>query len=246
MTIDICLSPALFQFHKVGQETVVVVVDIFRASTTICAAFAAGATAIIPIASIDEALAMKQQGYLVGAERSVARCDFADFGNSPFEYGREQVEGQTLAFTSTNGTQAIAVAASLDSLVIGAFSNITAVADYCINKELDVLIVCAGWNNRVNLEDSLFGGALAELLVETSLFTAKSDSIQMALSLWKEAKPNLQLFLSKSEHVQRLLLHGLEKDIAYCLTMDTVNVLPMFNKKKKCLFDVAPQNLGAI
>lgn len=237
MNIDICLSPALFQFHEVQQDTLVVVVDIFRASTTICAAFSAGVATIIPLASIEEAEALKKSGYLVGAERNVAKCDFADFGNSPFEYSRDKVEGQTLAFTSTNGTRAIEVAAGVDTLVIGAFSNISIVADFCIKKEQDVLVVCAGWNNRMNLEDTLFGGALADLLLHSGHFTAKSDSMQMALSMWKEANTNVQHYLSKSEHIQRLLLHGLEKDINFCLTMNTTPVLPIYDKKSKTLFN---------
>jgi 2-phosphosulfolactate phosphatase len=235
MKIDLCLSPALFQFHDVQKDTLVVVVDIFRASSTICAAFAAGAAAIIPIASIEEAEEMKRNGYLVGAERNVARCDFADFGNSPFEYSREKVEGQTLAFTSTNGTQAIEVAAKVDTLIIGAFSNINTVADYCIQKGQNVVVVCAGWNNRMNLEDSLFGGALAELLIESGEFSIGSDAMSMGLSLWKEGKTDLTSYLSKSEHIQRLLTHNLEKDIHFCLIMNTVQLLPIYDKTSKRL-----------
>lgn len=237
MKIDLCLSPALFKFHNVQPETLVVVVDIFRATSTICSAFSAGATAIIPLASIEEAEAMKQYGYLVGAERNVAKCDFADFGNSPFEYSRDKVEGQTIAFTSTNGTKAIEVAEVVDTLLIGAFSNISTVADFCLKKKQDVLVVCAGWHNKMNLEDSLFGGALAERLLDSGEFSANSDTVEMSLALWKSAKSDLKLYLSKSEHVQRLLSHGLEKDITYCLAMDTVQVLPMYDKKSKSLLN---------
>ena len=236
MKIDLCLSPALFQFHEVQRETLVVVVDVFRATSTICTAFSAGAAAIIPIASMEEAQTMKLQGYLVGAERNVVRCDFADFGNSPFEYSRDRVEGHSIAFTSTNGTQAIAVAADVDVLVIGAFSNLSAVADFCLKEGRDVLVVCAGWNNRMNLEDSLFGGALTEKLLQSGTFTVGSDAMAMALSLWKEGKADLASYLSKSEHIQRLRSHGLERDIAYCLTMDTVQVLPRFDKRSKTIF----------
>jgi 2-phosphosulfolactate phosphatase len=235
MNIDLCLSPALFKYHDVEKETVVVVVDIFRATTTICKAFSEGAAAIIPLSSIEEAESMKQYGYLVGAERNVAKCAFADFGNSPFEYSRDKIEGNTIAFTSTNGTKAIEVSENVDTLLIGAFSNISTVADFCLKKELDVLIVCAGWHNRMNLEDSLFGGALAERLLDSGKYAANSDSIEMSLALWKAAESDLQLYLSKSEHVQRLLAHGLDKDISYCLALDTVSVLPIYNKKSKSL-----------
>jgi 2-phosphosulfolactate phosphatase len=237
MNIDLCLSPALFKFHEPKLETVVVVVDIFRATSTICKAFSEGAAAIIPLASIEEAEAMKQYGYLVGAERNVAKCDFADFGNSPFEYARDKVEGNTIAFTSTNGTKAIEVAEAVDTLIIGAFSNISTVAEYCLKMEQDVLIVCAGWHNKMNLEDSLFGGALAERLLNSGEFSANSDTVEMSLALWEAAKMDLQLFLSKSEHVKRLHSHGLENDITYCLALDTVCVLPIYDKKTKSLLN---------
>jgi 2-phosphosulfolactate phosphatase len=109
------------------------------------------------------------------------------------------------------------------------------VADFCLKKELNVLIVCAGWHNRMNLEDSLFGGALAERLLDSGKYAANSDSIEMSLALWKAAQSDLQLYLSKSEHVKRLLAHGLDKDISYCLALDTVSVLPIYNKKSKSL-----------
>jgi len=98
MILNICLSPALYPFYKKENDTVIVV-DIFRACTTICTAFANGASAIIPVADIEEAKRYKSQGYPVGAERNTQKCDFADFGNSPFDYTREKVEGKEIVFT---------------------------------------------------------------------------------------------------------------------------------------------------
>ncbi|MDR2956036.1 MAG: 2-phosphosulfolactate phosphatase, partial [Prevotella sp.] len=108
MKVEICFSPALYPYYSdKNSEKTVVVVDIFRATTTMCAALKNGTRAIIPVASIEEAKEYKEKGYLVGAERNVKRCDFADFGNSPFDYTPNKVNGKEVVFTTTNGTQAI-------------------------------------------------------------------------------------------------------------------------------------------
>ena len=133
MILDICLSPALYPFYKKENDTVIVV-DIFRACTTICAAFANGASAIIPVADIEEAKQYKLRGYPVGAERNTRKCDFADFGNSPFDYTQEKVKGKEIVFTTTNGTNAIEQSRGCKTLLIGAFSNINALAKMHRNR----------------------------------------------------------------------------------------------------------------
>jgi len=235
MKIDICFSPALFPFYNIKKETVVVIVDVFRASTTMCAAFSAGANSIIPVASTQEAEMLKFKGFLVGAERNTEKCDFADFGNSPFDYTPDRVRNRDIAFTTTNGTQAIEAALGVSDLIIGSFSNIGKVTDYCCTNSKDVLVLCAGWNNRFNVEDSLFGGALAERILDSGKFTATSDSVMVALSMWNEARPDLKAYLNKSEHFQRLITHKLYADIDFCLSTDTTDVLPVYDKETKRL-----------
>lgn len=232
MKIDICFSPALYPYYE-NKDAIVVVVDIFRASTTMCAALNNGAECIIPVAGIDEAEAYKAKGYLVGAERNVKRCDFADFGNSPFDYTSEKVRGKEVVFTTTNGTQAIEKAAGCFCLVIGAFSNISAVADFCISQKKDVIVLCAGWNNRFNIEDTLFGGALAERLIDKGGYISASDAVQTGLSMWEEAKADIKKYIDKTEHIKRLEAHHLEKDAEYCLVEDTVHIVPVYSKDTK-------------
>lgn len=234
MTVEICVSPALYPFYADSYDKVVIVVDIFRASTTMCNALKNGAKSIIPVASIDEAQAYKQKGYLVGAERNVKRCDFADFGNSPLDYTPEKVKDQDIVFTTTNGTQAIEKAAGCDCLLIGAFSNIQKIADFCLSLKKDVIVLCAGWNNRFNIEDTLFGGALAELLSEKD-YASSSDATTVALDMWKQAKPDIKKYIAKSEHIKRLEANGLLKDAAYCLELNTANIVPMYDKETKRL-----------
>ncbi|OJU54646.1 MAG: 2-phosphosulfolactate phosphatase [Bacteroidales bacterium 45-6] len=236
MKVDVCFSPALYPYYHVDNDnTIVVVVDIFRATTTMCAAFKNGVKSVIPVASIEEAEAYKAKGYLVGAERNVKRCDFADFGNSPFDYTAEKVAGKEIVFTTTNGTQAIETAAGCYRLAIGAFSNISALAEYCNQQGKDVMILCSGWNNRFNMEDSLFAGALAFLLNEKGVELA-SDAAKVACDMWMQAKPNIRAYIDRTEHIRRLTSNHLADSVEYCLAFDTVSLVPIYDKEKKAIY----------
>lgn len=234
MIIDLCPSPALYPYYKSDNDTVIVA-DIFRASATICAIFNNGATAIIPVSNTDEAKEYKLKGYLVGAERRTKKCDFADFGNSPFDYPREKVEGKEVVFTTTNGTVAIEAAKESGELLIGTFPNIDAIAERCINRGERVVVMCAGWNNRINIEDTLFGGALAEKLMEKTKLTFETDSVRMAYELWIRVKDNIINYIKKSDHFQRLVDNDALTDVAFCLSPNSVDVVPVYDKTEKKL-----------
>ena len=233
MKVDVCFSPVLYRYYIESNDITVVVVDIFRATTTICAALNNGAQSVIPVATIEEAKAYKAKGYLVGAERNVKRCDFADFGNSPFDYTPEAIRGKEIVFTTTNGTMAINEAADCDCLAIGAFSNLRVLTDFCVAREKDVVVLCAGWNNKFNIEDTLFGGALAESLIEAGGYSPVSDAAKVALSMWEEAHTNIRQYINRSEHIKRLEANNLEDSVNYCLTKDTVNIVPVYDKVVK-------------
>lgn len=230
MKVDVCFSPALYPYYSESNDKIVVIVDIFRATTTMCAALNNGAKAIISVASIEEAQTYKTQGYLVGAERNVKRCDFADFGNSPFEYTKDKVLGKEVVFTTTNGTQAINVAKESDFLIIGAFSNIDVVTQFCCDKQKDVLILCAGWNNRFNIEDTLFAGALASKLLKKG-YKSASDATQVSLDMWEKAQIDMEDYITKTEHIKRLIANNLQDSVGYCLTENTVDIVPVYNKE---------------
>ncbi|HHV85389.1 MAG TPA: 2-phosphosulfolactate phosphatase [Petrimonas sp.] len=234
MAVDICLSPALYPFYQ-KENDVVVVVDIFRATTTMCAAFNNGAAAIIPIADIELARKYKSEGFLVGAERKTRRVEFADFGNSPFEYSQEKVSGREIVFTTTNGTRAIDAAKDCGRLLIGAFSNIDMLTDKCLQWGERIIILCAGWNNKVNIEDTLFGGAFVEKLSEKAEVALESDAVRIALGLWESAKDSPLDYLKNSDHYRRLIANGVESDAAYCLRQNTVSVVPYYDREIKKL-----------
>lgn len=231
--VSVCFSPALYPFYA-EQDTIVVIVDIFRATTSICSAFYNGAKSVRTVASVQEAKILKSQGYLVAAERNVKKCDFADFGNSPFDFTAEKVADKKIIFTTTNGTQAVEIALDADEIIIGAFSNIESLFYYCLNSKKNVLILCSGWNNRFCIEDTLFAAALTEKLLATNQFEYKSDAVKVTLDLWSVAKKNLKTYICDSEHYGRLKNNGLENSVDYCLTENTTPLVPKFDKNLNC------------
>jgi len=233
MTIDVCLSPTLYpRYHN--ADAVTVITDVFRATSTIAAALGNGARSIVPVASTDEAKDYKSKGWLVGAERNVQRCAFADFGNSPFDYTAEKVAGRDIVFTTTNGTKAIHSAANAYCIFTGAFTNLAAVAAACRRERRDVVVLCSGWEDKINVEDTLFGGALAEMLLDAG-YTAVGDSANIALTLWKTAKNDLRAVLERTEHYQRLKINGLLRDFEYCISLNQSDIVPFYDAERGCL-----------
>ena len=225
MKIDVCFSPALYPVYH-NPEAVVVVVDIFRATTTMAAAFSNGVRSIRPVATVEEAQDYKVKGWLVGAERNVKRCPFADFGNSPFDYTPEKVSGKDVVFTTTNGTRAITIAKSAYRVITGAFINLQAVADYCLLHRHDVVVLCSGWQDKINIEDTLFGGALTDVLLQTGLYETAGDAAVIAKDMWEAHKDNLIAFLDPTEHMARLRANHLEDAVPYCLSLSQTGKVP--------------------
>lgn len=233
MNINVCFSPVLYPYYVDSDDTIVVVVDVFRATTTMCVALSNGASSIMPVATVEEAKDYKSKGYLVGGERNVVKFEFGDFGNSPSEYTPDKVKGKDIVISTTNGTHAIDMADNSSCLVIGAFSNLSTVADFCLSQKKNVLVLCAGWQDKFNLEDTLFGGALIEMLVEKGDYNANFDAANVALSMWKEAKKDMSKYISKGEHMKRLEAHNLLDVATFCLEPDTTKVLPIYDKGTK-------------
>lgn len=225
MKIDVCFSPALYPVYH-DPEAIVVVVDVFRATTTMAAAFQNGVSSIRPVASVEEAMEYKRKGWLVGAERNVKRCDFADFGNSPFDYTPEKVIGRDVIFTTTNGTKAITIAKSAYRVITGAFINLQAVADFCRKHERDVIVLCSGWQDKVNIEDTLFGGALVDVLVSTGEYEPATDAAIIARDMWMNNRDNLLTYIDPTDHMARLKANHLEDSVPYCLTLNSAAVVP--------------------
>lgn len=224
--LETCFSPALFEPER-HAGSIVVVIDILRATSAICTAFQNGAESVIPVATIEEAKEYKKKGYLVAAERDGYVLDFADFGNSPFNFTPEKVTGRTIVYSTTNGTGIIKIASSAGYIVIGSFLNISALTDWILTQERNVILFCSGWKNRFNLEDTICAGAIAERLMATSLYSTICDSTHAALDLWSLAKKDIPHYIEKVAQRSRLRDKKLDDCIPFCLTMDFTGKIPL-------------------
>ena len=228
-TIDVCLSPDLMHLYNVQDQTVVVV-DILRATSCMTTAFAHNIESITPFAQLPDCLALKKEGYLTAGERDGKKVDGFDLGNSPFEYMTPLLKGKKIAFTTTNGTKAILKSIGATDIVIGSFLNLSAVVDYLRKVSNNVLIVCSGWKGKVNLEDTVFAGALVENLKDD--FEHACDAPMIAQRLYIDARSNLKEFLKNSSHIKRLKRLNIEKDIDFCLTEDQYDVVPIIRESR--------------
>lgn len=224
--IECCFSPALFSYIQTEGEFTVVIVDILRATTSFVAALHYGVEKIIPLAGVEMAREYKKRGYPVAVEREGKILDFADYGNSAYNFMSPEVVGKTIAYSTTNGTQAIEVARESKELLIGSFTNLSVLAEYLIKQGQDVVILCAGWKNKFNLEDTLFAGALSERLLQSGKFSTGCDSVNASLDIWEKGKDDPLQYIQKAQHRHRLRLLGVDDVLEYTFRMDTAPVIP--------------------
>jgi len=229
--LHVCLTPALIPLFKV-EDYIVVVIDIFRATSSICYGIENGADAIIPVSQVEECLAYQEihPEYLLAAERNGEVVSGFDFGNSPFSYTKEKVNGKTVVLTTTNGTHALHLSRSAKKIIIGSFLNLTAVCDWLKDQHENVLLVCAGWKNNFNLEDTLFAGAVTDQLKNHNF--RFDDAAIAANDLFQIAKDNIPAYLAKTSHSERLKQLGIEKDIAFCLNVDLTTAIPVLDGER--------------
>src|SRR5438270_6815408 len=224
------LSPALLHLYDVSN-CIGVVIDVLRATSTIATALYNGAREIIPVDSVERCIQLgRELECITAGERDGQVAPGLQYGNSSFEYPREFIEGKTLVLTTTNGTKLLhmALAKGAKEIITGSFLNFSAVCNYLVHLKKNVILGCAGWKDRVNMEDSLFAGAVVSMVEEH--FHVNCDSSRMAQNLYGMAKDDLFGFMKRNDasHYHRLINFGLEKDIRHCLTPDLANVLPEY------------------
>jgi 2-phosphosulfolactate phosphatase len=225
------LSPALLHLYDLNN-TVVVIIDVFRATSTIASALFNGAKCVIPVDSVARAIEIsKSIDGIAAGERDGLIAEGLQHGNSPMEYTREFIENKTLVLTTTNGTRLLhmALEKGADTIVSGSFPNLSAVCEFLLSENKNVVLGCAGWKDRFNLEDTLFAGAVISEIKDH--FTIHCDSSLMAESMYENNKNNLSEFAPNLTHYHRLVERfGLIEDIQFCLTRDNANVLPLYKE----------------
>ncbi|MDY0905868.1 2-phosphosulfolactate phosphatase [Pedobacter sp. CFBP9032] len=228
--IEVCLTPALIDLYDI-EESIVVVIDILRATSSITYGIDNGAEAIIPVANVEDCLTYADKGYLLAAERNGEVVTGYDFGNSPFSYTTEKVSGKTIVLTTTNGTKALYLASKRAyQVVIGSFLNLDSLCDYLSVQNKNVLLLCAGWKDQFNLEDTLFAGAVVNKLRKN--FEHFDDSSVAAEDLYSLAKDDLRKYLYKSSHSHRLAQLNIEEDVVFCLQLNICSAIPVLQGEK--------------
>ena len=227
------LSPALLHLYDLSNS-VVVIIDVFRATSTIASALYNGAKCIIPVDSVPKAIEIGRRiGAIAAGERDGQIAEGLQHGNSPLEYSPDFIAGKTLVLTTTNGTRLLQMALDkgAGTIISGSFPNLSAVCGFIVSQKKNVVLGCAGWKDRFNLEDTLFAGAVIHKVKEH--FTIHCDSSLMAEHMYEQHKNDLAGFAPNMTHYHRLVKRfGLIEDIKYCLTPDVAPVLPLYQDGK--------------
>jgi 2-phosphosulfolactate phosphatase len=222
--IETCFSPSLLHLYDI-KDSIVVIIDVFRATSTIAAALHNGAAEIIPVDSVAKCIELGAQmpNSLTAGERDGKVAEGLQHGNSPLEYPRDFIENKSLVLTTTNGTRLLHMCSDANEIITGSFLNLGAVCDYLVSQKKNVLLACASWKDRYNLEDSLFAGAVYDAI--GAHFEMNCDSTRAATHLYKAAKNDLYGFIQDSSHFLRLSKLGLQYDMEYCCKINEHNVL---------------------
>lgn len=228
MNIEVVLSPVHYASRAISQRHATVAVDILRATSAICAAFAAGVDEIVPLDTLEPLRSYAATGYLVAAERGGKKLAGASCGNSPTEYMSMDLKGRRLAYSTTNGTVSILLASDADRTLVGSFANISCLAASLVSEE-NVVLLCSGWKGEPSMEDTIFCGALIERLRQLGCSpTLVNDSAMMASDLWSLAAASPLDYCSRATHVHRLESFGdaAVADIRWAFQNDTCPLVP--------------------
>lgn len=228
MRIEVAFTPAEHAMAALEERTAIVV-DVLRASTTIVEALAAGASAVVPVAEVAEALALAGPGTVVGGERGGVRVEGFALGNSPREYTAEAVAGRRVVLCTTNGTRALAGAAGRGAarVLVGAFTNLKAVVEAVAADGRDVTVLCAGTEGAFSLEDAACAGAIAAALsYRRGDVAVRTDAAVAAEALFRANRDSLIRLLASGAHGRALVDLGFGGDIEVCAALNRRTVVP--------------------
>lgn len=228
-SIEVVFTPALLPLYDVKGK-IVVIIDILRATSTMCVAFKTGVKRILPLSSPEECKIFKDFDFIISAERNAMKVEGFDMGNSPFEYQNPLLIGKSIAFTTTNGTKAIKLSQKMeaDEIVIGSFLNIEILCNWLLEQDKSIILLCSGWKDKYNIEDALFAGAVVSAIKQG--FEIDCDAAISAENLYENNQNKLLEMVRKSSHARRFtLLNSQTDDVEFCLQKNICPVLPRMN-----------------
>lgn len=232
-SIDVFSTAYSFQEEEMRDKTIVVI-DVLRACSTIVTALHSGAKEVIAVEDMAAAgkiaQNLDQSRYLLCGERDGEKIDGYHLGNSPVEYTPETVKGKTLILNSTNGTPTLNKTSMAKKLIVGSFLNLSAVVNALREADNEIILVCAGWKNRLSLEDTLCAGMIINKLNGGVLPEDARDGARVAYVLSERYKDQVEQVLQSTNHADRLRHLGYEKDISYCAQIDITDTLPILKE----------------
>lgn len=231
MKINVLLSP-VFADELYYSGKVTAVIDVLRATTTICTALANGAKEVIPVASVESAVKVSGGMFggltLLGGERNTKKIEGFALGNSPLEYTQEVVQGKSIVLYTTNGSKAIVKAKFSSKLFILSFNNLNAVAEKLLSLDKDIEILCSGRNNGFSLEDTICAGKLITEIMKVKEDAELSDGAKISYNINKTLGKNLHKVLMESDHGKILSANGFDEDLKYCSKLNSCDIVPLY------------------
>jgi 2-phosphosulfolactate phosphatase len=225
--VETCFLPGQYPLYAADMG-IVVVIDILRATSAMVAAFEHGVERIIPVGTVEEARQfIGREGYIAAAERNGEVVEGFTVGNSPLAFKAMDLKGKTIVMTTTNGTRAINLAREARKLVIGSFLNLTALTDWLVKQDDNILLLCSGWKDKFSLEDSVFAGAVMDRLLESGKFGVEEDSSIASKYLYMAARENYMSILKAAPRRKRVEKLNMHEDVKYCLTPDQATAIPV-------------------
>ncbi|MFH2035805.1 MAG: 2-phosphosulfolactate phosphatase [Candidatus Zixiibacteriota bacterium] len=232
MKIDLYLIPGPVEPDKLANRSLVLI-DVLRASTTICQSLFAGAKAVIPVEQPGEAAELRNkigiEDTILGGERKGLKIDNFDLGNSPREYTAPMVKNKTVILTTSNGTKTYSRSKYASLTMTAGLVNINRVFDRIIEEKRDVAIICAGNDGDFSIEDTLCGGMLIDLLRENNKSGIElNDSAELAALLYGTNRNRLKEAIKSGKHGSYLARIGFGEDVDIASNPNSIPVLPVY------------------
>lgn len=234
MKVDVCLYPK-FEIASNFNGQNVVVLDVLRATSCMVTALAKGAIEIIPVAEPAEVMKLMRQfgaeDCLTGGEQNGFKIEGFDLGNSPLEYTKKQVAKKKIILCTSNGTRTVKWVQHAARILIGSFLNIEAIVKRLLSEGRDTVIVCAGRERGMGLDDLVCAGMIVTLLTkgasDNPLELTDAAKLAQILSDRAEAE-GLESFIRSTEHGKKLEQNGMGNDIAECIKFNQHGIVPEY------------------
>lgn len=242
MKIDVSFLPTTNHFDNSNsnQNTVVIAIDVLRATTTMITALEYGVTSIIPVTTVENAFELfansQPNTVLLGGERNNIKPSKFHFGNSPFEYQNKEVSNKKVIFTTTNGTKLLNTLENYQKIFLGCYRNVLTLVLHISKQyknQYHVLIACAGSKDKFSFDDVLCAGAFVDSFQTISPANIQlTDTAKVANMLYHQTRNDIRDFVKTTSHGASLVSSGFEQDVDYCFTKNSTEIIAVYEQEE--------------